>query len=1462
MVRRLPIKRKSIVLPALCLLALVTMVLGVAWLTWVGIPRPLLDFVRERAEREGIYLTIEEAYLAPDLGLGLKVGGVELYADCERRQKLLHCDDISAGVRLMPLLCGEIVPVQMGIGKTRVSLPVDDEGHTLDLSTGGIVLNGDREGRLGIATAHLCVQDFLDLNFSGRINLPTPAEAQEKKEEDASPVDIAALLRENREMLYAVYERIENLKSTGAPHIHIYTSVGLGKWDGKGTMPLLVRTRFDIEELDVKPMTGITLPPLPGVDVDGTEVEELPVIHFRDIKVDVEYRAGQLKVNSISLRTVQPDTEISLSGAYDLNTRETALQVDGQLMLFDLLQTTLGDKLPPVLRGIRSSAKMPLGISVRANAELSDIPGEAPKRAEVRVGLDQKDLYLGPTLLKQAYLSFFYNGRRLHVDKLKVLFRDDRGLEAMFNPGEEADTAYLHGEVEVQDLLDIAEYFTGAPITLPEGLILGNSVRIDSKLRFASAPGADEPTKFEDLIPQAECVHVAVSMPGLSYGDTELLGPRVSLLAEGCRSESAMELPFIQHARVRLSADSVHLGMGEDAQSFSGVQLNLHARNIQPPTEGRELGIEAVSLQAAAEHADCAAWHAEGIAFTLQEMVPPLRREAVQPRISLKARSFSGNAGGLSLAVPGAQLTMDCRLPQGWESIDNITLSGTLDSFTMGEARVDNAVLKCFELAGIPLSGNKAYRPERAALELTTGPFSYGSSQCGGLTVRVEAPGPQQAMLQCRLGDSEESAQRLALTVDWSSDHMLGLKNLQAELHPAAMADFLTALGVQTEDIRWPETLMLAGNATLGLEDEGICLQTADAKVELPHLVRTSHNVPMLRGRENEVALSVEAQARQEKPGAPLLYSGTLQLTHLPEQKQLNTQFRGSSAGQVNITGETDILPTVIDELLDLNDAHEIIRDFRMPAGAQSKVSDIDVNIDYSNGLSLHSVCRAELRNIEYLLGGIEAVKDADGKPMGEEVMNKEDGVQPFSALNTVSCIVDVVEKSGMKDAQGNTIPRETIITLRNPYMDFNNAPWLKELSKSEFAPDDRANPPARSVLKGESVVLDIQRSTVELNKLAGTIYPAYSIGTFYYPLRDFMKDVLFFSPVNVKADYCRFPIADDCTQPMTGTISLRAPRDTVFDFLGTGYPLDKLTGFIRINDTSVYLDRLNAMTFSGTVNAQLDINFSGDHTLLDGYVNMKNVNLRQLAAAYGADLSRALCAADFRFRYQLPDLNNLKGYGTLSVIDGNLLELGIFSPVRSLITVIPNRVMSFFSSKKKEQKDGAKTGVLGKKADKKPDTDEENPWDTFIDHAFTGPINHIPFINHFTNMTLREAHADFGIVGGHLLAKTFKVKGNNLNVHVNDFDINLDTLGISATLEPKVNSLPGFLFSTLDYLFNFKITGTINEISWSVLLRPGIPDKDLRTIKAIFGEAHPASKKPEPLLHPKPARKSTRKRR
>ena len=73
---------------------------------------------------------------------------------------------------------------------------------------------------------------------------------------------------------------------------------------------------------------------------------------------------------------------------------------------------------------------------------------------------------------------------------------------------------------------------------------------------------------------------------------------------------------------------------------------------------------------------------------------------------------------------------------------------------------------------------------------------------------------------------------------------------------------------------------------------------------------------------------------------------------------------------------------------------------------------------------------------------------------------------------------------------------------------------------------------------------------------------------------------------------------------------------------------------------------------------------------------------------------------------------------------------------------------------------------------------------------------------------------------------------------------------------------MPGFLFSTLDYLFNFKITGTINEISWSVLLRPGIPDKDLRTIKAIFGEAHPASKKPEPLLHPKPARKSARKRR
>lgn len=1460
MVRRLPIRRKSIVLPALCLLALLTVVLGVAWLTWVGIPRPLLDCVCERAEREGIYLKIEEAYLAPDLGLGLKVEGVELYADRARTQRLLHCDDISAGVRLMPLLCGEVVPVQVGLGKARISLPVDERGRTLELTTGGIVLNGDRKGALGIATAHLCVQDFLDLNFSGRINLPTPAETQEKK--DTAPLDIAALLRENRELLYTVYERIENLKSAGAPHIHIYTSVGLGKWDGSGTPPLHVRTRFDIEELDVKPMAGITLPPLPGVEAEGTEVQELPVIHLRDFKADVEYHTGRLHVNSISLRTVQPDTEIALRGAYDLNTREAALQIDGQLMLFDLLRTVLGDDIPPVLRGIRSNAKMPLGISVKANAELSDIPGEAPKRAEVRVGLDQKDLYLGPTLLKQAYLSFFYNGQRLHVDKLKIMFDDDRGIEGMFNTGREADVAYLHGEVDVQDVLDIAEYFTGSPIALPEGLTLGSSLGLDAKLRFVASPADGEPTRLEELIPRPEYVHAVVRMPGLSYGEAELLGPRISLVAEGCRAESATELPFVRHAQVRLSADSVHLGTGEEAQTLSGVQVNLHARELQPLSGEKALGVAGVSLQAAAEHADGADWHAEGLTLALEELVPPMNKEAVQPRLTLAARRISGGAGELSLSIPGVSLNVACRLPQGWEAIEQLTITGASHSLTLGEARVDNAALKKFEANDIPLKGDKAFRPTRVALELGTGAFSYGSRQYGELSVRADSPGAQQAALQCLLGDTE-TGQALSLVVDWSADNIISLRDMQANLHPAALADFLTAVGVQTEDIRWPEALTLAGSATLGLAEEGPCLHAAEARVELPHLVRTSHNVPMLRGRENEVALSVAAQARQEKAGAPVQYSGTLQLTHLPGKQQLNTRFRGNTAGQVHITGETDILPTVIDELLDLNAAHEIIRDFRMPAGAQSKVSDIDVTIDYSNGLSLHSVCRAELRNIEYLLGGIEEVKDADGKPTGEEVLNKEDGVQPFSALNTVSCIVDVVEKSGMKDAQGNIIPRETIITLRNPYMDFNNAPWLRELAKSELAPDDRANPPARSVLKGESVVLDIQRSTVELNKLSGTVYPAYSIGTFYYPLRDFMKDVLFFSPVDVRADYCRFPIADDCTQPMTGTISLRAPRDTVFDFLSTGYPLDKLTGFIRINDTSVYLDRLNAMTFSGIVNAQLNIDFSGEHTLLDGYVNMKNVNLRELAAAYGADLSRALCAADFRFRYQLPDLNNLKGYGSLSVIDGNLLELGIFSPVRSLITLIPNRVMSFFNRNKKEaQQDGTKTGVLGKKAAKKPDTDEENPWDTFIDHAFTGPINHIPFINHFTNMTLREAYADFGIVGGHLLAESFKVKGNNLNVHVNDFDINLDTLGISATLEPKVNSLPGFLFSTLDYLFNFKITGTVNEISWSVLLRPGIPEKDLRTIKSIFGEAHPTSKKPEPLLHPKPARKSSRKRR
>lgn len=273
---------------------------------------------------------------------------------------------------------------------------------------------------------------------------------------------------------------------------------------------------------------------------------------------------------------------------------------------------------------------------------------------------------------------------------------------------------------------------------------------------------------------------------------------------------------------------------------------------------------------------------------------------------------------------------------------------------------------------------------------------------------------------------------------------------------------------------------------------------------------------------------------------------------------------------------------------------------------------------------------------------------------------------------------------------------------------------------------------------------------------------------------------------------------------------------------LGTDIPLEDFSGFIHMEKESVLLDRLNATSWEGVVNAAIRFGFGGEHTTVDGYGTVACANLRCIAAAYDNEQNDALCYGRIRFRSASMDLDALEAYGDVQILDGNLLKLGIFSPVGELISDIPG----YFS--KLENSTAKLVGYKGEVRGISRVLDGAGKAVDTVGNKLDKWSDKVPFANYIVSYGLKNAEATFTISHSHLATTDLVASGMNLTI-TGSFDLNLDSLYLDGNLWPQFYSLPTIVLTPITFLsqfiINIKLTGPIDNLVWGLGLDKRLKD-------------------------------------
>ena len=651
--------------------------------------------------------------------------------------------------------------------------------------------------------------------------------------------------------------------------------------------------------------------------------------------------------------------------------------------------------------------------------------------------------------------------------------------------------------------------------------------------------------------------------------------------------------------------------------------------------------------------------------------------------------------------------------------------------------------------------------------------------------------------------DGRDFSTGAEVTLD--ADNCLELRVHDADVPLAALAPIFFPDGeLDSEDIKMPELVQLSGRMEFDLDSQ--TLGEGAFHLHIPELVRISHVVPALRGTETKLAVTLDAEWKLNE-ARDILYTASACIT--APTGNMTVDLEGDLDRKVHITGKSDIRPDSFDALIDDIDAHRILCDFRYREGSRVVAENIDATIDYSNGTRVTSHCDATLHDLDYMTGSIVAEKEEDGTPTGKESVRTDlPDKDPLTAIRKAACAVDVDLLLDAKDAAGQPVPNRQIVNLSGITLEYDNRPWQKRRGFK--------GGPATSTFTCSNIRFDLETNEMVLENGSGLVYPAYAFGTFFPPLENFMKDIISPLPVQVDSKRCSFPLAKRSKAPILGTIRITTDKPAAYHFLGTDLPLDRFSAFVDLTDEFVTVDRINGKCCGGALDAAVKIGITGKSSSVDGYAELDCADLQKLAAAYGKEQKPANCRGKIRFRSPTTNLRDLQAYGEAKIENGDLMQLGIFSPISDFISDLPGH---FFKLKESATGTDATPGLFRRG----------------INAVFSSPkklvkgigdtAGQLPFMNHFFAYDIQDAYLSFTIQGGHMKSRTMKAMGANLTVNAN-LDLDLDTMAVQGDMWPKLSSVPSVMIAPISFLSKFvvdiKLYGTLKDLKWKF----GLNDK------------------------------------
>ncbi len=1100
----------------------------------------------------------------------------------------------------------------------------------------------------------------------------------------------------------------------------------------------------------------------PVITLEG----EMPRYDFdihklRNIRLSIAYRNNTITINNLRFSTIEPPSDTSLQAGYVIQSRELGLRFKSTASLVPMLTQMLGEDDAGILSKITHSPQDAPTIKLNGSFNLSE--NYSIENIRLDGELEQKNLFIGDNKINLVSLEFFYRNGNFNIKRLEFKYNNSNlSLLATANNGE--GTASLVADVDVNQTLAIINEFTESPITLPDDLDLGDRVKLTLQAALTT-PNFEEGEKDWQLFtPNVHNLKLTLSTEHVNAGGVSLTRPDIRLMINGIRQTND---------KIPTNAEEINLTLSADEVSADGLRVN---------------GFRADTVL-------------KGISYLNNELlINTLEILPVEEQLISNAEYGDSKINGVSMG-----LTLNgIRYQNNQLSIENTKASLSAASLTHKDTLISGLKLLIPEVSQLSPLEHHTKLFHSANLDFSVENISHANTKLGHLSATLHMTEGEQGSASISFAAESaghgQSLNECHADIDWTDERNILFTGVTLKLFPSGYLDILEQFDITIPQIKLPDTL--SANGSFALDSETMHVKNAEIDLRIPELVRTPHKIVAFRGSEIPIGIVAKINLDAAENGE-YDYKADLTVTH--NNNSLEAEINGTTAGRLHVTGRNDIRADIVDRLIDSSDAHEIIRDFKFTANSSNDITGIDVTVDYSNGLSVDSYCDVDLRNTAYQLAVIE--EDSSGR----ERVRQDLGNNPYTDVRQGLCYVRAKVRYDQK-VNGTPIKDECSITIGNITMVYDNSAWLsrQDFSALGFSASELRNlrhAHRHTTLKGDAVIIDVENSFVELVNVKGSVFPGYSLGMFFAPLHEFLEDVIMPTPADIETRSCVFPIYSDCTRPMSGTIRAASPRKCGFRFLGTTIPLTGFSGFIRITDDYLLLDQMNAACWEGVLDATVKIGISGRRTSFDGLVNARNMNLSSILASYNTKFSSALCNGQLRFRSPSPDINDIQGYGHISVVNGDLMGSTIFHPIGELVSDLPAKLLLLESAAESQE------------AGNEP---------SYIASAFSGTGNAIsaigrkarvlPGYNHIFSYDIQDAYANFVIADGHLRAYEMKAMGYNLEVDMK-LDINLDTLYIHGNLWPKVTSLPTLILSPVTFLSDFMIDiiiyGTIDELDW-----------------------------------------------